>query len=129
MTAEAEVLKQDERGRVRVPAERREALLDEFEPGVSPNTDTFLMPLFMMRFFNSHLSTHHDPTPMTTNTRTMPTIQGSVDADSDLGSCATAELGIAFGVVLERVMHFDVLHQGAPKVHHKPAQGNALGKR
>jgi hypothetical protein len=31
MTAEAEVLKQDERGRVRVPVERREALLDEFE--------------------------------------------------------------------------------------------------
>ena len=29
--AKAEVLKQDGRGRVRVPAERREALLDEFE--------------------------------------------------------------------------------------------------
>ncbi|MEA3210865.1 MAG: bile acid:Na+ symporter, family [Chthoniobacter sp.] len=28
---------------------------------------------------------------------------------------------------LEPVMHFDVLHQGAPKAHHKPAQGNALG--
>jgi hypothetical protein len=28
---EAEILKQDVRGRVRVPAERREALLDEFE--------------------------------------------------------------------------------------------------
>ena len=31
MTAEAEVLKQDARGRVRVPVERREALLEEFE--------------------------------------------------------------------------------------------------
>ena len=31
MNAKAEVLKQDVRGRVRVPAERREALLDEFE--------------------------------------------------------------------------------------------------
>src|SRR6476469_3229415 len=31
MTAEAEVLKVDTRGRVRVPVERREALLDEFE--------------------------------------------------------------------------------------------------
>lgn len=31
MNAKAEVLKQDVRGRVRVPEERREALLDEFE--------------------------------------------------------------------------------------------------
>ena len=31
MIGEAEVLKTDTRGRVRVPAERREALLDEFE--------------------------------------------------------------------------------------------------
>ena len=31
MNLEAEVLKQDKRGRIRVPAERREALLDEFE--------------------------------------------------------------------------------------------------
>ena len=31
MIENSEVLKQDERGRVRVPAERREALLDEFE--------------------------------------------------------------------------------------------------
>jgi DNA-binding transcriptional regulator/RsmH inhibitor MraZ len=31
IVGEAEVLKIDERGRVRVPAERREALLDEFE--------------------------------------------------------------------------------------------------
>ncbi len=31
MNAKGEVLKQDERGRVRVSAERREALLDEFE--------------------------------------------------------------------------------------------------
>jgi hypothetical protein len=30
-TVKAEVLKQDDRGRVRVPARRREALLDEFE--------------------------------------------------------------------------------------------------
>ena len=30
-TVRAEILKQDGRGRVRVPAERREALLDEFE--------------------------------------------------------------------------------------------------
>lgn len=30
-TAKAEVLKQDSRGRVRVPVERREALLEEFE--------------------------------------------------------------------------------------------------
>lgn len=31
LNAQAEVLKQDARGRVRVPRERREALLDEFE--------------------------------------------------------------------------------------------------
>lgn len=31
MNVEAEVLKQDKRGRVRMPVERREALLDEFE--------------------------------------------------------------------------------------------------
>ena len=31
LIGEAEVLKTDTRGRVRVPAERREALLDEFE--------------------------------------------------------------------------------------------------
>ena len=31
LIGEAEVLKTDSRGRVRVPAERREALLDEFE--------------------------------------------------------------------------------------------------
>ena len=31
MNAKAELLKQDVRGRVRVPAERREAMLDEFE--------------------------------------------------------------------------------------------------
>lgn len=31
MTAKAEVLKQDARGRLRMPPERREALLDEFE--------------------------------------------------------------------------------------------------
>jgi hypothetical protein len=31
IVGEAEVLKTDERGRVRVPVERREALLDEFE--------------------------------------------------------------------------------------------------
>jgi transposase-like protein len=36
MTAKAEVLKQDARGRLRMPMERREALLDEFEKsGVS----------------------------------------------------------------------------------------------
>ena len=31
LRSEVEVLKQDERGRVRVPRERRESLLDEFE--------------------------------------------------------------------------------------------------
>ena len=46
MNAKTEVLKQDVRGRVRVSAERREALLDEFERSGASGAK-FALPPFL----------------------------------------------------------------------------------